>query len=500
MGADDALLSELGVTARGERDVARDVIRDAALAAAARAAAARRAPATADAEAAEEGDAGTGAGETRGGAGGGGGADPSLPPTKTHTPATRELCRLREEAGTVAAELASVRDALDDVRAKAAEGTAPADAPLVIAVGERRVAGLVEKRAALRVRVRDAEALASAEADAARTGVSGRAAATPAGRRTKTETPRVAATLAEDDDLDALLDSMSAGGPSARGGDGSSRRSGVPELGSRNDHAGETERERLIRAGVLTPFASLDGFERRVASTSATVNPEAATEHAVAATRAWREGRSRAVLLEGDAVPQQQPAARPFARHGGARAPDVGAGARMAEKRREWRGRSDRAAAALERGGGRKRRRRRQRDAAYSSDEEHTEEEEEAEAEAEDDEGAEGDPPAPAPAPRGRGRPARAPCGETRAAAAAGTGSQRTRRLRDPQARATRRDVSRIRERSGRGGDPRRGGAGALGVSGMHICQPRRRRVRAVRHAAPVGGGGRRRRRHRVRR
>ena len=409
MGADDALLSELGVTARGERDVARDVIRDAALAAAARAAAARRAPATADAEAAEEGDAGTGAGETRGGAGGGGGADPSLPPTKTHTPATRELCRLREEAGTVAAELASVRDALDDVRAKAAEGTAPADAPLVIAVGERRVVGLVEKRAALRVRVRDAEALASAEADAARTGVSGRAAATPAGRRTKTETPRVAATLAEDDDLDALLDSMSAGGPSARGGDGSSRRSGVPELGSRNDHAGETERERLIRAGVLTPFASLDGFERRVASTSATVNPEAATEHAVAATRAWREGRSRAVLLEGDAVPQQQPAARPFARHGGARAPDVGAGARMAEKRREWRGRSDRAAAALERGGGRKRRRRRQRDAAYSSDEEHTEEEEEAEAEAEDDEGAEGDPPAPAPAPRGRGRPARAP-------------------------------------------------------------------------------------------
>ena len=70
----------------------------------------------------------------------------------------------------MAAELASVRDALDDVRAKAAEGTAPADAPLVIAVGERRVAGLVEKRAALRARVRDAEARsksasASASAD-----------------------------------------------------------------------------------------------------------------------------------------------------------------------------------------------------------------------------------------------------------------------------------------------------------------------------------------------
>ena len=132
MGADDALLSELGVTARGERDVARDVIRDAALAAAARAASARRVPATADAEAAED-DAGTGAGATRGGAGGGGGGDPGLVSSYAHAPATRELRRLREEAETVTAELASVRDAMDDVREKVAEGTAPADAPLVIA-------------------------------------------------------------------------------------------------------------------------------------------------------------------------------------------------------------------------------------------------------------------------------------------------------------------------------------------------------------------------------
>jgi hypothetical protein len=343
MGADDALLSELGVTARGERDVARDVIRDAALAAAARAASARRAPAAADdEEAAEAGDAGTGAGETRGGAGGGGGADPGLPSSRMHTPATRELRRLREEAATVAAELASVRDALDDVRAKAAEGTAPADAPLVIAVGERRVAGLVEKRAALRARVRDAEAVVSAEADAARTGGLGRAAATPPRRReTPTDAPRApppAATLDEDDDLDALLDSISAGGPRARAGE--PLLDGRPgAASSRAGTAGETERERLIRAGVLTPFASLDGFERRVASAAASttsrgVDPAAATAHAVAATRAWREGRSRAVLLEGDAVPQQQPAARPFARHGGARA------RRMSAPARAWR-RSD---------------------------------------------------------------------------------------------------------------------------------------------------------------
>ena len=433
MGADDALLSELGVTARGERDVARDVIRDAALAAAARAASARRAPAAADdEEAAEAGDAGTGPGETRGGAGGGGGADPGLPSSRTHTPATRELRRLREEAATVAAELASVRDALDDVRAKAAEGTAPADAPLVIAVGERRVAGLVEKRAALRARVRDAEAVVSAEADAARTGGFGRAAATPPRRReTPTDAPRApprAATLDEDDDLDALLDSISAGGPRARAGE--TVLDGRPgAASSRAGTAGETERERLIRAGVLTPFASLDGFERRVASAAASttsrgVDPAAATAHAVAATRAWREGRSRAVLLEGDAVPQQQPAARPFARHGGARAADVGAGARMAEKRREWRGKSDAAAAALERElGGRKRRRRRQRDAAYSSDEEHTEEEEEEEAEVEVEVARDAPEPAEGPPRRARGKKTREVKREPAAATVAAGGS-----------------------------------------------------------------------------
>ena len=43
MEGDDELLRGLGVTARGERDVARDVIRDAAVAAAAREAAAREA-------------------------------------------------------------------------------------------------------------------------------------------------------------------------------------------------------------------------------------------------------------------------------------------------------------------------------------------------------------------------------------------------------------------------------------------------------------------------
>ena len=106
---------------RGERDVARDVIRDAALARESRGGEARAS--TADAEAAEEGDAGTGADETRGGAGGGGEPIPAFLRLRV-TPATRELCRLREEAGTVAAELASVRDALDDVRAKAAAGTA----------------------------------------------------------------------------------------------------------------------------------------------------------------------------------------------------------------------------------------------------------------------------------------------------------------------------------------------------------------------------------------
>ena len=129
MAGDEAFLSELGVTARGERDVARDVIRDAALAAAARAAASGR--------------------------GASAGAAESSVPASSPSPADVELARLREEADEVSAELAAVKDALGEARARRAEAPEDDDdgAALVVAVGERRVAGLEDKRAALDERV-----------------------------------------------------------------------------------------------------------------------------------------------------------------------------------------------------------------------------------------------------------------------------------------------------------------------------------------------------------
>ena len=169
MEGDDELLRGLGVTARGERDVARDVIRDAAVAAAAREAAARDARRGGDGggrgdvadDAGGDGDAGPSDAGTSGGGGGGDG------------PVAKELARLREESERLARELGAVRDALDEVRERQKNGDAPVDAALQIAVGERRVQGLTDKRDALAAKIDDVEANVAAEA-------SERASAAPA--------------------------------------------------------------------------------------------------------------------------------------------------------------------------------------------------------------------------------------------------------------------------------------------------------------------------------
>ena len=392
MGTDDALLIELGVTARGERDVARDVIRDAALAAAAREAA-RRAPAAAGDAVAGDGGVVSGDGDARGGPGGGGGASGVNNRPSLNTPATHELRRLREEAARVDAELATVRDALDDVQTKLRDGTAAADAPLVIAVGERRVAGLVEKHNNLRTSVLDAETAVHAEKALAQRNQSSTGDSNGVGTSSK-KAPPPSTTLDEDDDLDALLDSISTGAPKTGSNTDNNRRTTSGVSTSTQPEPGETERERLIRTGVLTPFAALSGFERRVRGGD--VTSDAATEHAVRSTQAWRAGRSKAMLLEGDNVPKQHPAARPFQRQGGSRAADVANGVRMAEKRKEWRSKQ---AENANGSGQKKRRKRRQRDAAYSSDDK---EEEDVNAESEEE-------PVVAPAPvRSHGRRARA--------------------------------------------------------------------------------------------
>jgi len=298
MEGDDELLRGLGVTARGERDVARDVIRDAAVAAAAREAAARDARRGGDGggrgdvadDAGGDGDAGPSDAGTSGGGGGGDG------------PVAKELARLREESERLARELGAVRDALDEVRERQKNGDAPVDAALQIAVGERRVQGLTDKRDALAAKIDDAEANAAAEA-------SERASAAPAppppgvapsrgdshrkksgtSRAPRRPAPAPVSIVQEDDDFDKMLNAVEGRGAGAGGGE-----------------IGETERERLIRTGVITPFDNLSGFDRsvRVAET---------TGAHIASMTAYKVGRSATQLLEGDAVPKQRPEARSLA-------------------------------------------------------------------------------------------------------------------------------------------------------------------------------------------
>ena len=251
MAGDDELLRGLGVTARGERELARDVIRDAAAAAAAREDARRGGdPGRVDGhvDAASIGGDGGGAGAAERGPGDG--------------PAARELARLRDESERLDRELAAVRDALDEVRQRTLDGDAPVDAALQIAVGERRVQGLADKRDALDANLREAEENAAAEARRARAPTPGLQSpelpasapthpepTNPAKRPNGAEPSRAPAAVVvrEDDDFDALMDDLE-GRTGARG--------------TRGD-VGETERERLIRTGVITPFDALAGYERR---------------------------------------------------------------------------------------------------------------------------------------------------------------------------------------------------------------------------------------------
>ena len=360
MEGDDELLRGLGVTARGERDVARDVIRDAAVAAAAREAAARDARRGGDGggrgdvadDAGGDGDAGPSDAGTSGGGGGGDG------------PVAKELARLREESERLARELGAVRDALDEVRERQKNGDAPVDAALQIAVGERRVQGLTDKRDALAAKIDDAEASERASAAPAPPppGVApsrGDSHKKKSGtsRASRRPAPAPVSIVQEDDDFDKMMNAVEGRGAGAGGGE-----------------IGETERERLIRTGVITPFDNLSGFDRsvRVAET---------TGAHIASMTAYKVGRSATQLLEGDAVPKQRPEAREFGKRPRKHAAP-GLDAKVAAKKREWRkAAASKEAGANGRGGApgsnaKPRRRRRQKDAAYSSDEDESDEEE----------------------------------------------------------------------------------------------------------------------------
>ena len=340
MAGDDELLRGLGVTARGERELARDVIRDAAAAAAARE------------DARRGGDAGRVDGHVDGTSIGGEGAGAGAAergPGPGDGPAARELARLRDESERLDREFAAVRDALDEVRRRTLDGDAPVDAALQIAVGERRVQGLADKRDALDAKLREAETNAVAEA-------SERARAGPGGpevpnSRHRHRHVRRKPTTARNRNRGKRKTPPRArrpggrrlrrphGHPRGSNGWSSARGGGVGDVR-------ETERERLIRAGVITPFDALAGFERRTNG-----NDAAAAEAHVASMSAWKAGRGATKLLEGDAVPKQRPEAREFGRRPRRHAAP-GLDAKVAAKRREWR----RAAADREGGAGRRRR------------------------------------------------------------------------------------------------------------------------------------------------
>jgi len=274
--------------------------------------------------------------------------DDDVPTTTADSSGARRLlARLVADAERTAAETAAVEAALASVDASVD--------PLRAAVGRKRLEGLRGKMetqraatAAARRRV-EAEEAEEAEAKAKTRGVvdltsedggggggdgasgGGKVAVKP----TPTPTPKPPPTP-DDDFFTELFDAPRANEAAAT----------------------ETERERLIRIGVLTPFDRLDGFERAL-------KEKETSSKAAAATKAWRESRSRAVTLSADETPKVEANARPFASRAVRNATSHATKQKMAAKRAEWRAKMDENASAS----GGKRARRAARRAALESDE-----------------------------------------------------------------------------------------------------------------------------------
>lgn len=227
--------------------------------------------------------------------------------------------RLEEQLASVERESVAVAAALQALQAPpgGAGGAdndddmvaAPApDASLRLAVGRTRLAGLRSRADALRAALaaaRDAAArrVADAAAEAAAASLAG--APQPPPLAPPPPPPR-AVVLREDDDFDAAL------GP-VRGSRRPAQRRAAPGDTAAGDGGGaggasggalvETERDRLIRRGILTPFAALEGFERRLQETVASA--------AAAAARA-AAARPRTMLVQPAQLPRQLPTAREY--------------------------------------------------------------------------------------------------------------------------------------------------------------------------------------------
>jgi DNA excision repair protein ERCC-6 len=228
----------------------------------------------------------------------------------------RSQLRLQEQLESVERETGAVAAALDVLQAPpardgdAAEAPAP-DASLRLAVGRTRLAGLQARREALvqalsAARAADKRAAEEAAAAAAAAAAARAAAgAMPPPPPRRPPSPR-RAVLRDDDDFDAALGPIRGArrptAPRAVQGSAGPTDASIAAAGGGGGFV-ETERDRLIRRGVLTPFAALDGFERRMQDSVAST---------VASARAAAASRPRTMLVDPSQLPRQHATPRDY--------------------------------------------------------------------------------------------------------------------------------------------------------------------------------------------
>ena len=239
----DALSKLLGPTvlAREEHRVQREVLRDAIVVAAASEAAAARTT-----------NAGRG-GNGRGGGGGDGIDDEeedeeNVPLAMLRS--ERMVEKLERDARDIDREIEAVEVATNDLFSEADASGGVRDVKLRKQVAAKRLAGLREKRAKVERELETAVEVSEAERRAFEKEKEKRK---QEGKKEKKQTagvvPKKKVVLVQDDfDFDAELDAAQ-------------KKSTTDNLlgGGSN---GETERERLIRTGAMTPFDRLEGFDK----------------------------------------------------------------------------------------------------------------------------------------------------------------------------------------------------------------------------------------------
>ena len=232
------------------------------------------------------------------------------------TPSEQLLERLTRTSRETSAELDAVREALETI-----DGSVDA---LRVAIGRKRAEGLEKKLREQAKAIRAAERAAREERDAVerrkrsneetngttKRGVIDLTSTSAVSRGmevknapTKKTTVKKKAPKADDDFFDDLFDASKGA-------------------------ATETERERLIRIGVLTPFDRLEGFERAV-------KERESSSKAAAATAAWRESRNKTKTLTAEEMPRLEANARPFASRATRNATSESTKKQMAERRAE---------------------------------------------------------------------------------------------------------------------------------------------------------------------